>query len=157
MGLFDKNKTGAGVADHPTQEQQLETLKSRYQSVLNTIQQQGVRLQNLHVEEGKLVIRGEAPSTEAKDRVWDQIKLVNPSANDIVADITVSPSATSPASLGTARGAGRTYTVKSGDTLSKIAKDFYGNANDYHRIFEANRDKLTDPDKIQPGQELRIP
>ena len=49
------------------------------------------------------------------------------------------------------------YTVKSGDTLSKIAKQFYGNANDYPKIFEANKPMLTHPDKIYPGQNLRIP
>jgi nucleoid-associated protein YgaU len=49
------------------------------------------------------------------------------------------------------------YTVVKGDTLSKIAKEFYGNANDYQRIFEANRPMLAHPDKIYPGQSLRIP
>ena len=49
------------------------------------------------------------------------------------------------------------YTVKRGDTLSKIAKEHYGNANDYPKIFEANRPMLQDPDKIYPGQVLRIP
>ncbi len=49
------------------------------------------------------------------------------------------------------------YTVVRGDTLSKIAKQFYGNANDYMRIFEANKPMLTHPDKIYPGQNLRIP
>jgi nucleoid-associated protein YgaU len=49
------------------------------------------------------------------------------------------------------------YSVVSGDTLSKIAKQFYGNANDYMRIFEANKPMLTHPDKIYPGQNLRIP
>jgi nucleoid-associated protein YgaU len=49
------------------------------------------------------------------------------------------------------------YTVKSGDTLSKIAKEFYGNANAYMQIFEANKPMLTHPDKIYPGQNLRIP
>ena len=47
--------------------------------------------------------------------------------------------------------------MQSGDSLSKIAKQFYGNANDYNKIFEANRDKLNDPNKIQAGQELVIP
>lgn len=51
----------------------------------------------------------------------------------------------------------KTYTVKSGDTLSKIAKEHYGDANRYMEIFNANRDKLSDPNKIQPGQELVIP
>ncbi len=51
----------------------------------------------------------------------------------------------------------RMYTVKSGDTLSKIAKEMYGNANEYNKIFEANRPLLSHPDKIYPGQVLRIP
>ena len=51
----------------------------------------------------------------------------------------------------------RTYTVKAGDTLSRISQQFYGNANQYNKIFEANRDQLSDPDKIKPGQELKIP
>lgn len=51
----------------------------------------------------------------------------------------------------------KTYTVKSGDTLSKIAKEFYGNASKYPQIFEANKPMLKDPDKIYPGQVLRIP
>jgi nucleoid-associated protein YgaU len=51
----------------------------------------------------------------------------------------------------------RTYTVQSGDTLSKIAKEYYGDANKYMDIFNANTDKLSDPNKIQVGQELVIP
>ena len=55
-------------------------------------------------------------------------------------------------------GAGaQTYTVKSGDTLSHISKEFYGNANKWNTIIEANRYQLDDPDKIKPGQELNIP
>ena len=49
------------------------------------------------------------------------------------------------------------YTVVKGDTLSKIAREFYGNASEYMRIFEANKPMLTHPDKIYPGQNLRIP
>lgn len=51
----------------------------------------------------------------------------------------------------------RTYKVASGDNLSKIAKQFYGNANDWQKIFDANRDQLSNPDLIKPGQVLRIP
>lgn len=50
-----------------------------------------------------------------------------------------------------------TYTVVPGDSLSKIAKHFYGHANDWHRIFDANRDQLSNPDLIKPGQVLKIP
>lgn len=49
------------------------------------------------------------------------------------------------------------HVVQSGETLSKIAQDYYGDANEYMVIFEANKDKLSDPDKIQVGQELIIP
>jgi nucleoid-associated protein YgaU len=156
MGLFDKkpeSKSGAAVADP---QQQLGTLKQKYQSVLTFMDQQHVRLQNLHVENGKLVIRGTAPSEEVKNKVWDQIKLVDPSYRDLAAEFTVAPGQGGP-SGGVAPPGGRTYTVKPGDTLSKISKEFYGNANQYNKIFEANRDKLSDPDKIKPGQELKIP
>jgi len=51
----------------------------------------------------------------------------------------------------------QTYTVVSGDTLSKIAKKFYGNANTWDTIFQANKDKIKNPDLIRPGQVLRIP
>lgn len=50
-----------------------------------------------------------------------------------------------------------TYTVVAGDNLSKIAKHFYGNANAWKSIFDANRDQLSDPDRIRPGQILKIP
>jgi uncharacterized protein YidB (DUF937 family)/LysM repeat protein len=56
-----------------------------------------------------------------------------------------------------AASAGQTYTVVSGDNLSKIAKHFYGNANDWQKIYDANRDKISNPDLIHPGQVLRIP
>lgn len=50
-----------------------------------------------------------------------------------------------------------TYTVEKGDTLSAIAKQFYGNAGKWDAIYQANRDQLDDPDKIFPGQQLKIP
>ncbi len=51
----------------------------------------------------------------------------------------------------------QSYTVVKGDSLSKIAKHFYGNANRWNEIFQANRDQLSDPDRIKPGQVLKIP
>lgn len=151
MGLFDK-KGGSGVAEP---QQQLATLKQKYQSVLTFMEQQQVRVQNLHVENGKLVVRATAPSEDVKNKIWNQIKLVDASYGDLSADITVAPGQGGPAGGTTAPG--RTYTVKSGDTLSKISQEFYGDANKYKRIFEANRDQLSDPDKIKPGQTLKIP
>jgi nucleoid-associated protein YgaU len=142
-------------------DQRFEQLKQKYQSVMNVISQQQVRLQNVNMEGEKLLIRGEAPSEAAKNKVWDQIKLIDPSYSDLIADIAVNVSQgsrtqTAGASVGSGQST-RTYTVKAGDSLSKISKEFYGNSNQYMKIFEANRDKLSDPDKIKPGQELVIP
>ena len=135
-----------------------EQLKMKYQSVLNFIQSQGVQLQNVNMEGDKLLIRASAPSADLKNRVWDQIKLVDPSASDLIADIQAPPAAAAAAaSAGGASSAARTYTVQAGDSLSKISKQFYGDANKYMKIFEANKDKLTDPNKVNIGTELLIP
>ena len=139
----------------------LEELKNKYHAALETIQREGVRLTHLHVQDNKLFIQGAAPSQEAKNDVWNQIKAADSTYSDLTCDLTVDPSIAPPQAQAAAAGSGatstRTYTVRSGDTLSKIAKEFYGNANEYNRIFEANRDKLQNPDKIQVGQQLVIP
>jgi LysM repeat protein len=155
MGIFDRMFGRGADNAPPTSEQKFNQLKQKYQTVLNIIEQQNVRLQNLHVEGDKLFIRGTAPSEQAKNAVWDQIKLVDPNYSDLTADITVDQQRA--AAVGSAQTGSQSYTVKSGDTLSKISKQFYGSANEYMRIFYANRDKLSDPDKIQVGQQLIIP
>ena len=68
-------------------------------------------------------------------------------------DVSGGSSSTAPQPTGSAR----TYTVVAGDSLSKIAKKFYGDANEWRAIFEANRDQIRDPDLIHPGQVLEIP
>jgi nucleoid-associated protein YgaU len=141
-------------------DQRFEQLKQKYQSVTNTISQQQVRLQNVNMQGEKLFIRGEAPSQEAKNKVWDQIKLVDPTYSDLVADITVSEGQAATQSAAASNGrtqSVRTYMVKAGDSLSKISKEFYGSSDQYMKLFESNRDKLSDPDKIQPGQVLVVP
>ena len=138
----------------------LEELKNKYKGALDTIQREGVRLAHLHVQDNKLFIQGAAPSQDIKNDVWNQIKAVDPSYSDLTCDITIDSSLPQPQQAQSASSGGssqRTYTVKPGDTLSKIAKDFYGNANEYNKIFEANQDQLTSPVKIQVGQELVIP
>ena len=97
--------------------------------------------------DGKLYIKGTVQTQDQANRIWDALKTIPDWKNEIVADIT-------------ARAGGgneESYTVKPGDTLSAIAKRLLGDANAYHAIFEANRDQLSDPDKIKPGQVLRIP
>ncbi|HEY4085261.1 MAG TPA: LysM peptidoglycan-binding domain-containing protein [Bryobacteraceae bacterium] len=134
-------------------------MKQKYSAALTTVQQQ-VSLSHVHIQDNKLFIQGVAPSEQAKNKVWDAIKAVNPNwQSELTADITVDPNA-QPAAQTSASGAQsnvRTYTVQAGDTLSKISKEFYGNANDYTKIFEANRGTLTDPNRISPGQQLTIP
>lgn len=133
-------------------------LKAKYQSVLNFMQTQNVQLQNLNMEGEKLFIRASATSQEVKNHVWDQIKLVDPNYSDLIADIQAPAAAAAAAAAGGATTAtARTYMVQAGDSLSKISKHFYGDANQYMKIFEANKDKLADPDKIKPGMELNIP
>jgi len=141
------------------QEVRLNSLKQKYQSVLNTIQQQNVRLEHVHVQGDKLFIGAVAPTEDIKNRIWDQIKLVDPSYSDLTADIRVESTRTQTAgaAVGGGQQQGQTYTVQPGDTLSKISEKFYGSSQQYMRIFDANRDKLSDPNKIQPGQRLTIP
>lgn len=103
--------------------------------------------------DGKLHFTGTVASEAEKNAIWDAIKAVPDWRNEVVADVKVvpKPGVTAPVS------SMKTYTVKSGDTLSKISREFLGDANEYMRIFEANKDQLTDPDKIKPGQVLKIP
>jgi nucleoid-associated protein YgaU len=132
-----------------------EELKAKYQSVLDVVQKKQVRMANLHMQDGKLFMKGTAPSQQAANAVWDAIKKINPRMDDIIADFPIDSNLQT--ASGPQPGSGRTYKVKPGDTLSKISQQFFGDPNQYHRIFEANRDKLNDPNKIQVGQELRIP
>ncbi len=131
----------------------LEQMKQKYASVLQTIQQNNVRLDHLHVQDGKLVMQGAAPNETCKNRVWDAIKAVDPAYSDLACEISIDASLPAPAEKPVAQK----YTVQPGDSLSKIAKRFYGDANAYMKIFEANSDQLDDPNKIRVGQELVIP
>lgn len=140
----------------------LDELKNKYQAALQTIKGKGVVLSHLHEEDNKLFIQGAAPSEEIKNEVWNQIKAADATYSDLTCDLTVDASLPQPQSEAAAAAAGaegsaKTYTVKAGDTLSKIAKEFYGSANEYPKIFEANKDQLESPDKIKVGQELKIP
>jgi len=138
----------------------LDEAKNKYASVLQTIQDKGVVLSHINMDGEKLFIQGAAPSEDIKNQVWDKIKAVDASFSDLNCDLSVDSSLPQPPAAAAAVGGGdggRIYTVKSGDTLSKIAKEFYGNANEYPKIFEANKDQLSSPDRISVGQELKIP
>jgi len=124
------------------------SVREKYQSLVDLANQHGVS--NLSVQEDGDVLRvgGTAPSEDAKQKIWDEYSRIDPDmrAGDLVLNIEVGS--------GNAGGGSETYTVKKGDTLSAIGKD---HDVAWREIFEANRDQLDDPDKIMPGQTLRIP
>ena len=148
--------------------QEIQRLEQKYQPVLNLMQQLQVQVQNINMEGTKLLIRGVAPSADVKNRIWDQIKLIDATYSDLICEINVSQQERQPVAkrasasmtADTSENGGqnqRHYTVKPGDTLSKISRDFYGDANQYTKIFNANRNILRDPNTINPGQNLVIP
>jgi len=116
-------------------------LKNKYQPVADFMSRNGFQIEHFHVQDGKAVLTAQAPTEFLKDRAWDEIKKVDPTYADLDHNITV--------------GAGTMYVVKSGDNLSNISKNFYGNANQYQKIAQANN--IANPDKIQVGQQLKIP
>ena len=128
-------------------------LRGKYDYAIQTAKKIG--FQGAATQEGdKLHFKGTVGSEDEKNQIWNALKTIPDWKNDIQADITVVPRAQP---VGTSGGGSRTYTVKSGDTLSKIAKEHLGDANSYMKIFDANKDQLSDPDKIKPGQVLKIP
>jgi nucleoid-associated protein YgaU len=117
-------------------------LKQKYQPVLDAIQNEGAQIEGLGMDGNQLSLKVLANSEASKNRIWDAIKSVDPNFSDLKHDIQV-------------REGQQTYTVRPGDNLSKISKQFYGDANKYMTIAKANN--LQDPDKIKVGQELVIP
>ncbi len=113
---------------------------------------------NAEERDGKLYWKGTVATEAEKNEIWDAIKTIPTWQKDIVADIKVTgPGASAAAPASAAPAGAKTYTVKAGDTLSAIAKAHLGSASAYMKIFELNKDQLTDPDKIKPGQVLRLP
>jgi nucleoid-associated protein YgaU len=118
-----------------------EELQAKYKAVLDKGHDVGLTVQNLNMEGDKILIRGVVPSDFAKNALWDVVKGIDSGVSDAVIDINTQT--------------GLTYTVKSGDTLSKIAKRFYGDINDYKQIAAANG--IDNPDLIKVGQEIKLP
>ncbi|HBC02781.1 MAG: peptidoglycan-binding protein [Aequorivita sp.] len=122
-------------------------IKSKYQSVLDLGEKLNIQNGDVKEENGQLKVWGTAKNQYEKNLLWDEIKRVggeNPT--DIMADIKVADTSVF-----------AHHTVKSGESLSKIAKQYYGDANKYHAIYEANKGKLKSADLIHPGDELVIP
>jgi nucleoid-associated protein YgaU len=122
--------------------------QEKYQSLLELANQNGTTYELSEGDNGTLVVTGTAPSAEAKQQLWDEYNRLDPDfrSGDLILNISTSGEA--------AGGGAHTYTVESGDNLTKIGSK-YGIS--WKAIWDANRDILKDPDKIYPGQELKIP
>ena len=124
-------------------------LRDKYSHAIQTAK--GFRMQGAAEErDGKLYFKGTVETQDEANKIWDAIKTVPDWSTDVVADIKATGG-------GEAASAMHSYTVKSGDTLSKIAQHELGNASAYMDIFNLNKDQLSDPDKIKPGQVLKLP
>jgi LysM repeat protein len=122
-------------------------VKNKYQKVLDLGEHLQIKNGEVKEENGKLYIKGTAENQYQKDLLWNEIKSIGgESPIDLVADITVTDDSIY-----------AKHIVKSGDSLSKIAKQYYGNPSKYNTIFQANTDQLKNPDLIHPGQILKIP
>lgn len=123
------------------------SVKAKYQPVLDLGQQFGIQGGDVSEEGGVLKIKGEANTPYEKNALWDKIKEIGgESPSDIKVNISVADDSVY-----------HRHTVKSGESLSKIAKHYYGDAMKYNKIFEANTDQLKNPDVIHPDQVLVIP
>ena len=121
-------------------------LEEKYQDVVSFAEQIGLKEGGWKEDGGKLHGSGTVAYSYDKNRIWDKIKTHAGWEGEVGADIRIANT-----------DIYGVYTVKSGDTLSHIAKEFLGNANAYGKIFDINQDQLTSPDVIKPGQKLKIP
>ncbi|MFN6963659.1 MAG: LysM peptidoglycan-binding domain-containing protein [Pyrinomonadaceae bacterium] len=122
--------------------------QEKYQSLLELANQNGTTYELSQGDGGTLIVTGTAPSEEAKQQLWDEYNRIDPDfrSGDLILNISV----------GSAAGGGgpHTYTVEPGDNLTRIGSKY---GLPWKAIYDANRDILKDPDKIYPGQELKIP
>jgi len=121
--------------------------KDKYQGVLSLGEKLGIKDGKVSEENGVLKIKGEAKTAYEKNLLWDKIKEIGgESPSDIKANITVSDNSVY-----------HRHVVQPGESLSKIAKHYYGDPMKYKQIFSANTDILKNPDMIHPDQVLVIP
>jgi LysM repeat protein len=124
----------------------LDQLKQKYAPVIQTIESfsdLGAKVDSVSLDGDKLYLKGSVPSQVVANRVWDAIKKVDAQYADLHHEI------------GTTGGPNQSYSVKSGDNLSKISNRFYGSPNHYSKIAAASN--IADPNKIQVGEEITVP
>ena len=124
------------------------------QSVATALQRAGVSVFNLKVEDagGVVALRGDVATQAEKDKAQQVVQGLGTAAANYLTVQGVAGGLTEQSAA-----AAQSYTVKSGDTLSKIAKQVYGDASQWKKIHEANKAKIPNPDLIHPGDELTIP
>lgn len=123
------------------------SVKAKYQPVLDLGEQLGIKDGSVREEDGILKVKGQAATQYEKDLLWDKIKAIGGERpSDIKANITVEDESVY-----------HRHVVRSGESLSKIAKHYYGDAMKYNKIFQANTNILKNPDLIHPEQVLVIP
>ena len=123
------------------------SVKAKYEGVLTLGEKLGIKAGKVTEENGVLKIKGEAKTAYEKDLLWDKIKAVGGEhPSDIKANITVADDSVY-----------HRHIVQSGESLSKIAKHYYGDPMKYKQIFSANTNILKNPDMIHPDQVLVIP
>ena len=139
MGLFKFIKNAGNALNRKGKEAE---------EIKDIVAENKIDVQGLEVEQAgeKVILKGKAKTQEEAERA-----IIAAGNNEGVAEVESQIEVEAPAPQATF------YTVASGDSLSKIAKDHYGDAMKYPVIFEANKPMLSDPDKIYPGQVLRIP
>jgi hypothetical protein len=170
----------ARLKDRTAHVASFEALRAKYDAAMKWAREHGVHISSVTAQDGKLFIRGTAPSAEVANSFREQIRRVNPNMDDVVVDLRVD-SALAPSTPSTDSSAKvhedaisrskpmapaddfsvaadtQTYVVQAGDTLGKISKRFFGTSKDYMRIFDANKSQLKDPDILMIGQTLEIP
>ena len=152
MGLLDFIKD-AGKDLFDKEENAAETIKKEIERSLGS----NVPTLGVRYDKGRVKLQGEAKSQAAKEKaalIAGNVKGVT-HVDDDGLKVAGQRAQTAGATAPTARST--YYTIQSGDTLSKIAEEKYGDASDYTKIFEANREVIEDPDKIYPGQQIRLP
>jgi nucleoid-associated protein YgaU len=121
-------------------------LMDKYSDLFTLANQVGLKNPDVKEEAGKLKVSGQTEYQLDANRLWDNIKTHPGWENEIVANIKAQRS-----------DVYGVHTVTAGETLSKIAKSYLGDAGRYMEIVKANSDTVTDPDKIKVGQRLNIP
>ena len=125
----------------------MSALQDKYKALIDQANTAGLGNLQITEQDNVLYITGTAPSEEVKQKLWDAYEKLDPEFRSADARLDIS--------VAGGGGGEQIYEVKSGDSLSKIAKNYPGLT--WQKIYEANKDQIKDPNLIQPGQKLKIP